>query len=69
MAFIDEAILGQFVLHCHVLKHEDKGMMAMVEVCDPRPSALLGRVRRLYAHVWWWMHTAFHGRCVGSARA
>ena len=56
MAFADEAILGQFVLHCHVLKHEDKGMMAMVEVYDPRPSALLGRMRRLYAHVWWWMH-------------
>jgi len=68
MAFIDEAILGQFVLHCHVLKHEDKGMMAMVEVYDSRPSALLGRVRRLYAHVWWWMHGVPWSLCgVGSA--
>ena len=25
LAFLDEVIVGQFVIHCHVLKHEDKG--------------------------------------------
>jgi len=24
---------GQFVLHCHILIHEDRGMMQMVSVC------------------------------------
>ena len=27
--------LGNFVFHCHILEHEDKGMMATVEVFDP----------------------------------
>ena len=26
---------GRFVLHCHILEHEDKGMMAEIEVVDP----------------------------------
>ncbi len=56
MAFLDEVIVGQFVIHCHVLKHEDKGMMAIVEVYDPRPSAVFDRLNRLYVHLWWWMH-------------
>jgi suppressor of ftsI len=30
--FTDPAIVGWFVFHCHVVKHEDKGMMMMVEV-------------------------------------
>lgn len=25
---------GKFVLHCHILQHEDKGMMQMVEITD-----------------------------------
>jgi FtsP/CotA-like multicopper oxidase with cupredoxin domain len=25
---------GKFVLHCHILGHEDRGMMQMVEVKD-----------------------------------
>ena len=28
-------VLGKFVYHCHVLEHEDKGMMAIVQVYDP----------------------------------
>ena len=56
LAFLDEVIVGQFVIHCHVLKHEDKGMMAIVEVYDPRPSAMFDRLNRLYVHLWWWMH-------------
>jgi len=30
--FTDPAILGRFVFHCHVVKHEDKGMMQTIEV-------------------------------------
>jgi len=44
------------VFHCHVLRHEDKGMMAVIEIYDPRPPAVLDRLRRLYLHVWWWAH-------------
>jgi FtsP/CotA-like multicopper oxidase with cupredoxin domain len=27
--------VGKFVYHCHILEHEDGGMMASVRVCDP----------------------------------
>jgi FtsP/CotA-like multicopper oxidase with cupredoxin domain len=30
--FTNPAILGRFVYHCHILSHEDKGMMATIEV-------------------------------------
>jgi suppressor of ftsI len=30
--FLNERIVGKFVFHCHILKHEDKGMMANIEV-------------------------------------
>jgi len=30
--FTDPIILGRFVFHCHVVKHEDKGMMQVIEV-------------------------------------
>jgi FtsP/CotA-like multicopper oxidase with cupredoxin domain len=36
MAFTDPRIIGRFMYHCHVLKHEDKGMMANIEVYDPK---------------------------------
>ena len=39
MAFTDPVIVGRFMYHCHVLKHEDRGMMANIEVYDPRPPA------------------------------
>jgi len=29
--------LGRFVFHCHILEHEDKGMMATIGVVDPLP--------------------------------
>jgi suppressor of ftsI len=32
--FIDPTIIGRFVFHCHIVKHEDKGMMATIEVLD-----------------------------------
>ena len=34
--FTDPQMVGHFVYHCHVLKHEDKGMMANIEVYDPK---------------------------------
>ncbi len=41
MPFTDPLILGEFMYHCHVLHHEDNGMMANIEVYDPKagPSA------------------------------
>ena len=32
---------GTFVLHCHILDHEDRGMMQEVQVQDPNKPALL----------------------------
>jgi FtsP/CotA-like multicopper oxidase with cupredoxin domain len=36
--FTDPAIIGHFVYHCHVLKHEDHGMMANIEVFQQTAS-------------------------------
>ena len=30
--FTNPEIVGRFVFHCHVVKHEDKGMMGTIEV-------------------------------------
>jgi len=30
--FTDPVMVGRFVYHCHLLSHEDKGMMATIEV-------------------------------------
>jgi hypothetical protein len=27
-------ISGEFVFHCHILSHEDKGMMGLIRVID-----------------------------------
>ena len=35
LPFTDPAIVGRFMYHCHVLNHEDHGMMAQIEVYDP----------------------------------
>ena len=40
MAFTDPNIVGTFVYHCHVLSHEDKGMMGQIEVYDPKIPVL-----------------------------
>jgi FtsP/CotA-like multicopper oxidase with cupredoxin domain len=37
MDFRDPNIVGTFVYHCHILEHEDKGMMGSIRV-DPAPS-------------------------------
>lgn len=36
IAFTDPVILGRFMYHCHVLEHEDNGMMANIEIFDPK---------------------------------
>ena len=28
--------MGKFVIHCHILDHEDQGMMQSVEIFDPK---------------------------------
>jgi FtsP/CotA-like multicopper oxidase with cupredoxin domain len=35
MSFDTGQQLGRFVFHCHILKHEDKGLMAPIEVWGP----------------------------------
>jgi len=39
MAFTDPTIVGRFMYHCHILEHEDKGMMSQIEVFDPKAPA------------------------------
>jgi hypothetical protein len=38
MSFDAKEQVGRFVYHCHILKHEDKGLMAPIEVWEPTPS-------------------------------
>jgi plastocyanin len=35
MSFEDPKIVGTFLYHCHILKHEDMGMMGKIEVLPP----------------------------------
>ena len=35
MSFDAEEQIGRFVFHCHILKHEDNGLMAPIEVWSP----------------------------------
>ncbi|HEY6489441.1 MAG: multicopper oxidase domain-containing protein [Terracidiphilus sp.] len=49
MDFRDPNIVGTFVYHCHILEHEDKGMMGSIRV-DPMPpsgnlTSISGRLR------------------------
>ncbi len=46
--FEAEQQVGSFVFHCHILEHEDRGMMADIEVVRPvvRPVRLERRVSR-----------------------
>jgi FtsP/CotA-like multicopper oxidase with cupredoxin domain len=38
MDFTDPIIRGMSVFHCHLLQHEDKGMMAKILFVDPTGS-------------------------------
>jgi FtsP/CotA-like multicopper oxidase with cupredoxin domain len=37
MDFRDPHVIGTFVYHCHLLEHEDGGMMGLVQVI-PAPA-------------------------------
>lgn len=62
LPFTDPVIVGTFMYHCHVLMHEDKGMMAHIEVYDPvnerRFLGIFGALQRyirmipLVVHAW-----------------
>jgi hypothetical protein len=39
MDFRDPTIVGTFVYHCHLLEHEDKGMMGSIRVDPASPAA------------------------------
>lgn len=63
LPFTDPLIVGRFMFHCHVLKHEDKGMMANIEIYDPTPPTVLVRLNLLYLHVLWWWHGVPWSQC------
>ena len=48
MDFRDPNIVGTFVYHCHLLEHEDKGMMGSIRV-DPASHPHRRTTRELYA--------------------
>ena len=41
--------VGNFVYHCHILSHEDNGMMAVLQVYDPAQVASNGQPRNFAA--------------------
>jgi FtsP/CotA-like multicopper oxidase with cupredoxin domain len=46
MDFRDPNSVGTFVYHCHLLEHEDGGMMGLIRVL-PRPSSPVARARNV----------------------
>ncbi len=38
--FTNPLMVGRFMFHCHILEHEDKGMMAQIEVFDPKTGPM-----------------------------
>jgi FtsP/CotA-like multicopper oxidase with cupredoxin domain len=40
MSFDAPQQVGRFVFHCHILKHEDQGLMAPIEVWDPSSAPI-----------------------------
>ena len=38
--FTNPLMVGRFMFHCHILEHEDKGMMAQIEVYDPKTGPM-----------------------------
>jgi FtsP/CotA-like multicopper oxidase with cupredoxin domain len=47
MDFRDPNIVGTFVYHCHLLEHEDKGMMGSIRV-DPAPPPMSSRASSIH---------------------
>jgi len=44
--FRNPVIVGKFVYHCHILEHEDGGMMAIAEVVNPAAALSPGTAER-----------------------
>ena len=63
MAFTDPNIVGTFVYHCHILSHEDNGMMAQIEVYDPKVSSVTRFWREMFSCC---SSMKFNGGCFGS---
>src|SRR5262249_8620221 len=47
------AVVGDFVYHCHIAEHEDKGMMAIIRVEPNAMAASFERFRIRLASVGW----------------
>jgi len=41
MSFVANEQVGRYVFHCHILKHEDSGLMAPIEVWRPMMESRL----------------------------
>ena len=55
LAFTDPRIVGRFMYHCHVLRHEDKGMMGQIQVYDPAATGPIAWASRLLHRVRFWL--------------
>lgn len=55
LAFTDSRIVGRFMYHCHVLRHEDKGMMGQIQVYDPAATGPLAALSRFVHRVRFWL--------------
>ncbi len=53
LAFTRPEIVGSFMYHCHVLRHEDKGMMQVIEVVDPKATTHASNAKGSMAG---WLH-------------
>ena len=62
IAFTDPQIVGKFVYHCHILDHEDKGMMANIEVYDPNES----KIKRLFNEIGYCCQRQFSTSCMAK---
>jgi len=40
--FTEPEIIGKFVFHCHIMEHEDNGMMAIIQVLPTELSCVVG---------------------------
>ena len=50
LAFTDPRIVGKFMFHCHILEHEDKGMMSQIEVFDPKSEHHMTGMSMSHSH-------------------
>lgn len=51
--FTDPVILGKYVYHCHILEHEDGGMMSVIQVVKPedfKKAVTLERLGGIYGN-------------------